>query len=32
MSVAFSPDGHWLATATDDGKVSLWKLGTAIAA
>lgn len=26
MSVAFSPDGLWLATASDDGKVSLWKI------
>jgi WD40 repeat protein len=26
MSVAFSPDGGWLATASDDGAVTLWRL------
>jgi WD40 repeat protein len=26
MTVAFSPDGSWLATARDDGVVSLWRV------
>lgn len=27
-SVAFTPDGKTLATASDDGKVKLWEAGT----
>jgi WD40 repeat protein len=26
MSVAFSPDGNWLAAASEDGQVSIWRL------
>jgi WD40 repeat protein len=26
VSVAFSPDGHWLVTSSEDGKARLWRL------
>jgi WD40 repeat protein len=28
FALAFSPDGHWLASAADTGEVCLWRLGT----
>jgi WD40 repeat protein len=28
MFVAFAPDGHWLATASEDGSVTLWRLNS----
>lgn len=29
ITIAFSPDNHWLATANDDRTVRLWSLGEA---